>query len=161
MSPPLVKVFLSYVSLTILSSVTKPSTGSVTCSTTSAMDTVRNLSYRGNTLKHSLVKAIKWLPTAIRTARMVADSSHHFSRPLYRHRPRTKRKMVMAPIYMGPAVKGCGPQYIGRDLATSRTFCCPACLRSFTVADLSGFTAWADAPPLKLGTIRLGSSSQP
>ena len=55
------------------------------------------------------------LPHARRTAMTVATTIHHFSRPLIRQRPRTKRKMVMAPIYIGPAVKGCGPQYRGID----------------------------------------------
>ena len=77
------------------------------------------------------------------------------------HRPSTKRKTVMAPIYIGPAVKGWGPQYIGRALATSRVFFCPARLSSLIVSDFSGSTACDDAPPLKLGIIRLGSSSQP
>ena len=92
------------------SSVRKPSMGSVTCRTTSAMDTVRNLLYSGKTLKQNFVKAMKWLPTAIRMAMTVPTMSHHFSFPLYRNRPRTNRNTEMAPIYMGPAVKGCGPQ---------------------------------------------------
>ena len=35
-----------------------------------------------------------------------ATSIHHFSRPLQRKRPRMKRKTVMAPMYIGPAVNG-------------------------------------------------------
>ena len=86
------------------------------------MDTVRNLLYSGRMLKHNLVNAMKWLPTAIRMARMVTASSHHFSRPLYRPRPKMNRKTVMAPIYIGPAVKGWGPQYSGNALAISFRF---------------------------------------
>ena len=67
----------------------------------------------------------------------------------------------MAPMYMGPAVKGWGPQYIGIALAMSRTFFCPICFRTWMAADLSGSTGPAEEPPLKLGIIRLGSSSQP
>ena len=158
---PFLKAFGSYFSRRMPSSVRKPSTGSVTCRTTSAMDTVRNLLYRGKYLKQKAVKGIKWLPTAMRTARTVAAIIHHLFRPLYRNRPSTKRNTVMAPIYIGPAVKGWGPQYIGRLLAVSLRFFCPARLSSWMVADLSGFTAPADDPPLKLGIIRLGSSCQP
>ncbi len=95
------------------------------------------------------------------TASTVAAASHHFSRPRYRPSPSTKRNSVMAPMYIGPAVNGCGPQYIGSCLAVSLRFFCPAWRSSLMVADFSGFTAPADAPPLKLGIIRLGSSSQP
>ena len=95
------------------------------------------------------------------TASSVATSSHHFSRPRYRPRPSTNRKTDMAPMYIGPAVNGCGPQYSGNCLAVSLRFFCPARRRSLMVWDFSGFTAPADAPPLKSGIIRLGSSSQP
>ena len=67
----------------------------------------------------------------------------------------------MAPMYIGPAVNGCGPQYIGIALAISLTFVCPIFFRTATAADLSGSTGPAEEPPLKLGIIRLGSSSQP
>ena len=52
----------------------------------------------------------------------VAARSHHLCIPLQRKRPSRKRKTVTAPIYIGPAVNGWGPQYIGRDLATSLRF---------------------------------------
>ena len=39
-----------------------------------------------------------------------AATAHHFSLPFQYIRPRMNRKMVMAPMYMGPAVKGWGPQ---------------------------------------------------
>ena len=86
------------------SRVRKPSTGSVTCRMTSAIDTVRNLLYSGRILKQSFVKTIKWLPTAIRMASTVPAMIHHLSFPLYRNRPRTNRNTVMAPMYIGPAV---------------------------------------------------------
>ena len=96
----------SYSPRAMLSNVMNPSSGRATCRTTSAMDTVRNLLYSGKYLKQKAVNAIKWLPTAIRTAIMVTAKSHHFSLPLYRPRPRMNRKIVMAPMYIGPAVKG-------------------------------------------------------
>ena len=101
---------MSYSYLKILSSTTNPSTGSVTCRMTRAIDTVLNLLYRGAYSNHSFVNHIKWLPHASMMAMTVAMSSHHFSLPRYRHSPRMNRKTVMAPIYIGPAVKGCGPQ---------------------------------------------------
>ena len=55
-------------------------------------------------------------------------------------------------MYIGPAVKGCGPQYIGKDLAVCFRFFWPYCFRSLIVSDLSGFTAPADAPPLLIMT---------
>ena len=84
----------------------KPSTGRATCSTTKAMDTVRNLLYSGRYLKQNAVNAMKWLPTAMNMAMRTAATSHHFSRFLYRPRPKTKRKTVIAPMYIGPAVNG-------------------------------------------------------
>ena len=60
------------------------------------MDTVRNLLYSGKTWKQSFVKAMKWLPTAIRTAMTVPAMSHHFSFPLYRNRPRTNRNLMVS-----------------------------------------------------------------
>ena len=62
---------------------------------------------------------MKCRPTPRNTAMRVAARSHHLCIPLQRKRPSRKRKTVTAPIYIGPAVNGWGPQYIGRDLATS------------------------------------------
>ena len=67
----------------------------------------------------------------------------------------------MAPMYIGPAVNGCGPQYSGSDLATWLIFGWLYCRRSLMVSDLSGLTAPAEEPPLKSGIIRFGCSSQP
>ncbi len=52
----------------------------------------------------------------------VAAIIHHLSLPLNRNSPRTKRNMVTAPRYIGPAVKGCGPQYIGSCFTVCFTF---------------------------------------
>ena len=92
------------------SSTRKPSIGRVNCKSISAIDTVRNLLYRGAYWNMKRVKPIRWLPRDSSTASTVTASSHHFSLPSYSSRPSRKRKTEMAPIYMGPAVKGCGPQ---------------------------------------------------
>ena len=93
-----------------MSRARKPSRGRVYWSTIRAIDTVLNLLYIGNRLKQSLVKPIKWLPQASMTAKMLAAMSHHFSFPLQSRQPSRKRKKLRAPMYIGPAVKGCGPQ---------------------------------------------------
>ncbi len=103
---------------------------------------------------------IKWFPHARSTAIIVAARSHHFSLPLKMHRPRIKRNIEIAPIYIGPAVNGCGPQYRGRCLITWLRFGCPACFRSLYVSDFLS-SAPEDAPPLKFGIIRFGVSSMP
>ena len=68
--------------------------------------------------------------------------------------------MEMPPMNMGPAVKGWGPQYSGSCLEICFRLGCPARFSSLTVS-LSGPSAPAEDPPLKLGIIRFGSSSQP
>ena len=103
---------------------------------------------------------MKWLPHARSTAITVATSIHHFSRPLTRHRPRTKRKTVTAPIYIGPAVNGCGPQYKGMCFRVSLRFGCPALFNSFPVSESLSSSPEED-PPLKFGIRRFGISSIP
>ena len=110
----------------ILSRVRKPSRGTVTCSTVRAIETVLNLLYIGAYLNQSSVNHIKWLPQESRMASAVAVNIHILSLPLKRKSPSTNRKMLIAPRYIGPAVKGCGPQYIGRAFTVSFTFFCPA-----------------------------------
>ena len=78
----------------------------------------------------------------------VGTSIHHLSSLRHRPRPIMKRNMVTAPIYMGPAVKGWGPQYIGRAFATAFRLVWPALRSRSMVADLSGFTEYDDEPPL-------------
>ena len=64
------------------SSHKKPRTGRVNCRITRAMDTVLNLLYSGAIAEKALVNHMKWLPTARKTARTVARTTHHFSFPL-------------------------------------------------------------------------------
>ncbi|CDA95514.1 unknown [Bacteroides sp. CAG:709] len=58
----------------------------------------------------NLVNGMKWLPTPRNMAMIVAAKIHHLSFPSHRKSPRRNRKTVIAPTYIGPAVKGCGPQ---------------------------------------------------
>ena len=111
-------------------------------------------------MNHSLVNHMKWLPHARKMAMTEAATSHHLSRPLQSVRPRMKRNMVIAPIYIGPAVKGCGPQYRGICLSVWRRLGWPALLSSFAVSE-SISSAPDDAPPLKFGISRLGISLMP
>ena len=125
------------------------------------MDTVLNLLYIGTWSKNNSVSHMKFLPRPRPTARRVAARSHHFSFPSRMKRPRRKRKIVMAPMYIGPAVKGCDPQYRGSWSAIDSAFGTPYSLQTATTEDLSGLTLAPEAPPLKLGIIMFGSSSQP
>ena len=91
----------------------------------------------------------------------VATIIHHLSLPLKRNSPRTKRNMVTAPRYIGPAVKGCGPQYIGNCFTVCFTLGCPARRRSSSVAPCFRCGSQDEAPPLKLGISKLGISLIP
>ena len=73
---------------------------------TRAMETVLNLLYIGKASKQNFVNDMKWLPTLRNMAKIVITSNIHFSLPLYMNSPRRNKNMVMAPIYIGPAVNG-------------------------------------------------------
>ena len=90
--------------------------GTVTCRMTRIMDTVLNLLYSGAYLKNISENHIKCEPQPSSKANMETPAIHHLYRPLITHRPNTKRKRDTAPRYIGPAVKGWGPQYRGIPL---------------------------------------------
>ena len=87
---------------------------------------------------------------------------HHFLLPFATNIPSRNRNMVIAPIYIGPAVNGCGPQYSGRwdRVSFNSRPLYPDCLSNWPVAESSSNEP-AEAPPLKFGIIRFGISLMP
>ena len=55
------------------------SSGTAHCTTTSDIETVRNLSYPGSHLKSSSVNHIMWLPQAMNSVNSIAPAIHHLS----------------------------------------------------------------------------------
>ena len=65
---------------------------------TRIMVTARNLLYRGKYSRKKSVSGMKFLPHDSIMDRTVAARSHHFSLPLTTIKPRTKRKITIAPM---------------------------------------------------------------
>ena len=56
---------------------------------------------------------MKFRPQPKNRASKEIPTIHHFMGPLINTSPNTKRKMAIAPMYIGPAVNACSPQYKG------------------------------------------------
>ena len=74
-----------------------PSSGTAHCTTTSVIETVRNLSYPGSSLKASSVNAMKLRPQASSSITAQTATIHQRLRPRTSRAPSTARKRAAAP----------------------------------------------------------------
>ena len=108
------------------------------------------------------VSHIMFLPHESITVKITIGNNHHLIRLSTRNNPNTNRKHTIAPIYTGPEVNGCAPQYNGNWFSFSilSTSGAPREV-SFLAVSLSEPKLAVLAPPLKSGINRVIVSSIP
>ena len=94
---PLIISFFVVVPLKISLRARNPRSGIQNSAITRVMVTALNLLYPGKYSIKKFEKGMKFFPQASITDNAVAARSHHFSGPLIRIRPRTKRNRTIAP----------------------------------------------------------------